>query len=82
MRANVNIYDILKSNISKDNKILYHNKTSMDMSVNEFQLLTSTCCDKKDQPLNIDITKDMYTGCYGLALNSFLVPDSSVFQIN
>ena len=51
----------------------------MDMTLNEFNLLTSTCCNEKYQPLTIDITKDEYTGRYRLALNSIFVLDSSPF---
>ena len=44
--------------------------------------LTSTCWDKKYQPLTIDMTKDKYTGRYGLGLNSLFVPNSSTSFIN
>ena len=51
----------------------------MDMTLNEFKLLTSTCLNKNYQPLTIDMTKDKYCGCYGLGLYSIFVPDSSPF---
>ena len=51
----------------------------MDMTLNEFILLTSTCWNKNYQPLNIDMTKDKYTGRYRLRLNSIFVLHSSPF---
>ena len=54
----------------------------MDMTLNEFKYLTSTCWNEKYQPLTIDMTKDKYTGLYRLGLNSVFVPDSTPFQIN
>ena len=54
----------------------------MDMTLNEFKLLTSTCWNKNYQnyqPLTIDMTKDNYTGRYRLGLNSIFVPNSSPF---
>ena len=51
----------------------------MDMTLNEFKLLTSTCSNKNYQPILIDMTKDKYTGRYRLGLNSLFVPDSSPF---
>ena len=54
----------------------------MNMALIEFKYLTSTCWDKKYQPLTIDMTKDNYTGRYRLGLKDFFVPDSSPFYIN
>ena len=51
----------------------------MDMTLDEFKLLTSTCWNEKYQPLTIDMTKDKYTGRYRLGLNSIFVPNSSPF---
>ena len=51
----------------------------MDMTLNEFKILTSTCWNEKYTPLTIDMTKDKYTGRYRLGLNSIFVPDSSPF---
>ena len=58
IRANGNIYHILKSNDFRDVQNLYQGKTSMDMKLSEFKYLTSTCWKKKHQPLTIDMTKD------------------------
>ena len=41
---------------------LYQDKASMDMTLNELKLLTSTCWNENYQPLTIDMTKDKYTG--------------------
>ena len=46
----------------------------MDMTPNEFKLLTSSCWDEKYQHVTIDMTKDKYTGRYRLGLNSILYP--------
>ena len=51
----------------------------MDMTLNEFKVLSSTCWNEKYQPLTIDMTRDNNTGRYRLRLNSKFVPDSSPF---
>ena len=51
----------------------------MDMTLNEFKLLTSTCWNKIYQPLTIYMTKDKYTGRYRLGLISTFVPDTTPF---
>ena len=51
----------------------------MDMTLSKFKYLTSTCWDKKYEPLTIDMTRDKYTGRYQLGLISMFIPDSSPF---
>ena len=51
----------------------------MDMTLNDFKLLTSTCWNKNYQPLTIDKTKDKNTGRYRLGLKIIFVPDSLPF---
>ena len=51
----------------------------MDMIVNKFIFLFSTCCDKKYQSLTIDMTKDKNARRYLLGLSSIIVPDISPF---
>ena len=79
IRANGNIYLIFKPNNFRDVQMLYQDKDSMDMTLNEFKNLTSTCWNEKYIPLTIDMTKDRYQGCYRLGLNSIFVPNSSPF---
>ena len=79
IRANRNIYHIFQPNNFLDVRNIYRNKASMDMILDEFELLTSTCWNEKYQPLTIDITKDKYTARYRLGLNSLFIPDSSPF---
>ena len=79
IRCNGNIYHIFKPNIFRDVQNLYQDKASMDMTLNEFKLLTSTCRNKSYQPLTIDMTEDKYTGRYRLGLNSIFASDSSSF---
>ena len=79
IRANGNIYHIFKPNSFRDVQNLYQDKASMDMTLNEFKLLTSICWNKNFQRLTIDMTKDKYTGRYRLGLNNIFVPDSSPF---
>ena len=79
IRCNGNIYHIFKPNNFRDVLNLYQDKASMDMSLNEFKVLTSICWNKSYQPLTIDMTKDKYTGRYRIALNSIFVPDSNPF---
>ena len=70
-RANGNIYHIFKPNNFRDVQNLYQDRASMDMILNECKFLTSTCWDKKNQPLLIDITKDSYQGGCRLGLNIY-----------
>ena len=79
IRANGNIYHIFKPNNFRDVINLYQDKSFMDMTLNDFKLLTSTCWNEKNQPLTIDMTEDKYTGRYRLALASIFVPDSPPF---
>ena len=51
----------------------------MDLTLDEFKYLTSTCWDKQYQPLTIDMTKDKYTSRHRLGLNSLFVPNSNPF---
>ena len=81
IRASGNIYHIFKPNNLLDVRIIYQDKASMDMTLDEFKYLTSNCWNEKYQPLTIDMTQDKYTGRYRLGLNSIFVPDSSLFQI-
>ena len=73
--CNGTIYNIFKPNNFPDVRNFYQDKASMDMTLNEFKYLTSTCWNKHYQPLTIDMTKDKYTGRYRLGLNSIFVPD-------
>ena len=79
IRCNGNIFHMFKPNNFRDVLNLYQDKSSMDMTINEFRLLTSTCWNEKYQPLTIDMTKDNFCGRYRLGLNSIFVPDSSPF---
>ena len=79
IRANGNIYHISKPNNFRDVQNQYQGKASMDMSLNEFKILTSICWNRNYQPRTIDMTKDRYQGRYRLGLNNIFVPDSSPF---
>ena len=58
IRCNGNIFHILKPNTFRVVINLYQDKSSMDMTLNDFKLLTSTCWNEKYTPLTIDMTKD------------------------
>ena len=77
IRCNGNIFHIFKPNNFRDVQNLYQDKASMDMTYNEFKLLTSICWNEQYQPLTIDMSKDKYTGRYRLGLNSIFVPETS-----
>ena len=79
IRANGNIYQIFKPNVFRDVLNLYLDKSCMDMTLNEFKLLTSTCWNEKYQPLTTDMTKDKDIGKYRLGLNSIFIFDSCPF---
>ena len=79
IRCNGNICHIFKPKNFRDVTILYRDKDSMDMKLNEFKHLTSTCWNEKYHPLTIDMTKDKFCSEYRLRLNSIFVPNSSPF---
>ena len=79
IRCKSNICHIFKPNNFRVVINLYQDKNSMDMTLCDYKILTSTCWNEKYQPLTIDMTKDKYTGRYRLGLNSIFVPDSSPF---
>ena len=62
IRCNGNIFNIFKPNSFRDVLNLYQDKKSMDITLNEFKLLTSTFWNEKYQPLTIDMTKDNFCG--------------------
>ena len=77
--ANGNIYHIFKQNNFLDVRNFYQDKCSMDMILNEFKLLTSTCWNENYQPVTIDMTKDRHTGQYRLGLYLIFVPVTTPF---
>ena len=79
IRSNGNIYHIFKPNYFRDVQNLYHDKASMDITFNEFKLLTSIFWNQRYQALTIDVTEDKYTGRYRLGLNSLFIPDTNLF---
>ena len=79
IRAIDSIYHIFKPNNFSDVCNIYQDKASMDMTLNEFKYLTSTCWNEKYQPLAIGMTKDKFCGRYISGLNSIFVPISSPF---
>ena len=79
--ANGNIYHIFKPNNFRVVSNIYQDKSSMDMTLNEFKLLTSICWNEKYQPLTNNMTKDKYTGRCRLGFNSIFVRESSPFSI-
>ena len=79
IRCKGNIFQLFKPHNFLDVRNIYQDKASMDMTLNEFNLLTSTCWNKIYQPLTFVMTKDKYTGRYRLGLNSIFVPYSSPF---
>ena len=80
IRCNGIIFHIFKPNNFRDVLNLYQDKSSMDMTLSELKILTSTCWNEKYQPLTIDMTKDRYQGRYRLGLNSIFVPDTTPFK--
>ena len=77
--ANENIYHISQPNIFRDVLTIYRDKSSVDMTFNEFNLLTSTCWNEKYHPFRIDMTNNKLTGRYRLGLNTKFVPDRFPF---
>ena len=58
IRDNGNIYHIFEPNNFSDVRKIYQDKASMDMTLDEFKYLSSTCWKEKYQPPTIDMTKD------------------------
>ena len=79
IRCNGNIFHIFKPNNFLDVRNIYQDKASMDLTLNEFKYLTSTCWNKNYQPLTIDMTKNAHDGRYRLGLKSIFVPDTTPF---
>ena len=79
IRTAGSIYHIFKPNNFLDVRNIYQDKASMDMTFNEFNLLTYTCWNKNYQPPTIDMTKDKFCGRYRLGLNSIFVTNTSPF---
>ena len=50
----------------------------MDLTLDEFKYLTSTCWNEQYQPLTIDMTEDNFSGLYRLGLNNLIIPENSL----
>ena len=57
-----NIFHLFKPNNFLDVRNIYQDKAFIDMTLDEFKLLTSSCWKKNYQPLTIDMTKDKFCG--------------------
>ena len=77
IRCNGNVFHSFKPKKYLDVRNIYQDKASMDMTLDEFKYLTSTCWNKNYQPLTIDMTKNAYDGRYRLGLKPIFVPDTS-----
>ena len=60
---------IYSNQTKSDVQNLCHDKASVDMALNEFILLTSSCWDEKYQSPTIEVTKNKNTGRYRLGPN-------------
>ena len=79
IRANGNIFHIFKPKKFLDVRVVYQDKASMGMTLDEIKYLTSICWNEQYQPLTIDMTIDKYQGRYRLGLISIFVPHSTPF---
>ena len=79
IRANGNNYHIFKPDNFLAVRNIYQDKASMDMTLDEFKYLASTCWKEKCQPLTIDRTEVKYCGRYRLGIKLIFVPNSSSF---
>ena len=75
IRAIGNIYHLFKPNNFRDVHNLYQDKASMDKTLKEFNLLSSSSQNEKYKHLTFDMTKDKDTSAYRLSLKSIFVPD-------
>ena len=79
VRANGNIYHIIKPNNFGDIQNLHPDQSVMDMTLHELKFLTSTCWNERYQTLTIDMAKDENKNHYRLGLKSLFIPHSSPF---
>ena len=79
IRASGINYHIFKPNNFRDVQKLYQDKASMDMTLDEYKDLTSTCRNAKYQPLTTDMNKNKYIGQYRLGMDSLFVPQNNPF---
>ena len=79
IRANGNIYHIFKPNNFLVVRNIYQHKASMDVTLDEFKYITSTCWNKNYQPHTTDMAKDKFTGRYRLGLILQFVPNTNPF---
>ena len=56
--CNGNIFHLIKPNNYREVRKIYQDKASMDITLDEFRYLISTCWDENYQSLTIDMTKD------------------------
>ena len=82
IKANGKIYHIFKPNNFRDVQNLYQDEESLDMNLDEFKFLNSTCWNKKYTPLTNDMMKDKHQGRYRLGLNSISVSYTSAFNFS
>ena len=64
VRCNGNIYHVFNQKYFKDVQNVHQVNASMDLTLDKFKCLTSTCWNEMYKPLIIDMTKEISTGCY------------------
>ena len=77
--ANVNINHISKPNSYRDVQKLYQDKTSMDMTLIVYRIITSTCWNERHQTLTYDRTEVKCVSRYRLGFYSIIVPHTNLF---
>ena len=75
IKANDKTYHKYKPYNFRDVQKLYQDKASMYRTLNENELLTSTCWNETYRTLTIDMTKGKKVGSYRLGIFSVFVPD-------
>ena len=80
IRAKCSINHTFKPNNFRGIQNLNQDEASMDMTLDESKLETSTCWNEKYQPITVGMTKDYYAVRYLLGLGSVIVPYSSPFN--
>ena len=73
LRANGNIYHILKQNKCRDVQNLFQDNARMGMTLDEINFPTCNCWDEKYQPPLLDMSREKNSRCYPLWLNSMFV---------
>ena len=80
IHANGNITHIFKTYKFGEVRFFYQDKTSVDMTLNQFILFKCGFWNERYQPLSTDMTKDKHKSRHRLGLNCLFISPTNCFQ--